>query len=236
MTNTHELTTYKNKLRSLAAIVSGISLVIMTLAAFFAFGYAHDTLVVYTDPDATLANLLRNTNLFGAEITAWGIIVITDFLVTWGFYVYLKPEHNKYALASTGLRLIYTLVLSYAVMQLISAYSAVSAITGSPLISTAGIIMSQIIQFDTIWSLGLIVFGGHLIFTGLAAKSSSAIPKTISYLLVIAGASYILIHTIDNFAPAFSSLKSTLELILMLPMVVGELGFGLWLLIKGRKV
>ena len=62
------------------------------------------------------------------------------------------------------------------------------------------------------------------------------IPKILSILIVIAGFSYTLVHFMYNFIPQLESLIGVLELILMAPMFVGELGFGIWLLIVGRKL
>ena len=97
-----------------AAIIISISLFVMTLAAIFAFGYAHSTLFDLTSPEQTLENLSESKSLFNLEILAWGIIILTDLAVSYGLYIYMKPIHEKGALASGVLRLIYTTLLAYA--------------------------------------------------------------------------------------------------------------------------
>jgi hypothetical protein len=48
--------------------------------------------------------------------------------------------------------------------------------------------------FDAIWSMGLIIFGGHLMIVGYLTLKSDSIPKIISILLLVAAIGYIVIH------------------------------------------
>lgn len=231
MTNTQSIQKKdSNKLKS-AALLSGLSLLLMTLAAFFAFGYAHSSLVDTGNASATLNNIIQSRGLFQAEIAAWVLIVILDVLVSYGFYTYLKPAHAYLAKQSGILRLIYSAVLGYAVLQL--QFASVLAFGAEP---NAVEVLSKIETFESVWSLGLIIFGIHLLFAGRAALKTKNIPKMLSILLVIAGCSYILLHSLDTFAPQLTQITSLLEIVLVLPMIVGELGFGIWLLVKGRKL
>jgi len=97
-------------------------------------------------------------------------------------------------------------------------------------------VMLYLNAFESMWSIGLIVFGGHLLIVGGVAVKSNGTPKIISILLVIAGAGYILIHLCNTFLPQFDGVITVLKFIFTVPMIVGELGFGLWLLFKGGKV
>jgi hypothetical protein len=90
--------------------------------------------------------------------------------------------------------------------------------------------------FESMWSIGLIVFGGHLLIVGNVAIKSNGIPKIISILLVIAGVGYMLIHLCNVFLPQYDGVITVLKFVFTVPMIVGELGFGLWLLFKGGKV
>ena len=87
-----------------------------------------------------------------------------------------------------------------------------------------------------IWSIGLIIFGGHLMIVGYLTFRSENIPKLISILLLIASLAYITIHVCYTFLPQLNAFTSVLEAVLTFPMVLGELGFGIWLLFKGGKV
>lgn len=222
-----------------SAIIAGTSLLIMTVAAFFSYGYVHNSLVVSGDSASTLKNIQASVSLFEFEILGWFVIIVADIFVSWAFYVFLKPIHPEYSLLAGWLRLVYTAILATAVSNLVIASNIVrentSLLTESMDI-LASQVMTSIMAFESIWSIGLIVFGAHLMMIGYVALKAKQIPKLISILLVVAGASYMLIHLMHGFFPQYESVTARMETILIIPMIIGELGFGIWLLFKGRKI
>ncbi|WP_371018696.1 DUF4386 domain-containing protein [Pseudalkalibacillus sp. JSM 102089] len=229
-------TTTNQNMQQKAAVFSAIALLIMTFAAFFAQGYVHSSLVIEGDAVTTLKNIQASQVLFRLEVLGWLIIIIMDLIVSWGFYVFLKPFHPGYALLAGWLRFLYTAILANAVSHLVitkSVFQNSELGTSSRVAQQA---MDAITAFEAIWSFGLIIFGLHLIVVGLIAMKTIIIPKVISILVVLAGFSYSLIHFMYNFIPQIENVIGLLELILMAPMVIGELGFGIWLFVKGKKV
>ncbi|MFD0621291.1 DUF4386 domain-containing protein [Paenibacillus sp. GCM10027629] len=219
------------------ALIAGISLIIMTLASFFSYGYVHASLVVQGDASATFHNLMSSSTLFKAEIFGWVIILMSDIVVTWAFYMFLKPMNNSLSLLGAWFRLTYTAILGIAILNLL--FVRLLANSADPLAISDSLqaqVMLYLNAFESMWSIGLIVFGGHLLIVGGVAVKSNGIPKIISILLVIAGAGYILIHLCNAFLPQFDGVITVLKFIFTVPMIVGELGFGLWLLFKGGKV
>ncbi|BCB05218.1 DUF4386 domain-containing protein [Bacillus sp. KH172YL63] len=214
-----------------SAAVAGVSLLIMTVAAFFSYGFVHSSLVVAGDGEATLRNIQAGSVWFGMEIVGWVVIVITDLVVAWCLVLFLKPFDRVGAWIGGGLRLVYTVVLAIAVSHLAVAGRA----AGNP-DGTAVEVMGSIAAFEDVWSLGLILFGFHLMVVGYVAVRTGYIPKPVSILLILAGFGYTLIHGIYTFMPSLESVTHLLELILMAPMFVGEIGFGIWLLVRGRKL
>lgn len=227
-----------NSLR-LPALVSSISLLIMTLAAAFSYGFVHSQILVNTDPLLTFSNLKEASVLFKGEIIGWFVIIITDILVSWGFYLFFLKTDSKIATLGAIFRLSYVAILIIAVIKLIH----ISAITLSSNTSSNTInspitqeqVMALFQQFDHLWSLGLILFGFHLIFIGFLTLKANQVPNLLGILLIIAGTSYVFIHIMHSFFPELQASTATLEHILGLPMAVGELSFGIWLWAKGGK-
>lgn len=219
-----------------AALTAGIALIIMTLASFFSYGYVHAGLVVQGDASATFHNILSSTMLFKAEIFGWLLILIADIVVAWAFYMVLKPIHRGLSLLGAWFRLIYTGILAIAILNLLF----VLLLTGSPDHSAISDqlqtqAMLYVRAFDAIWSIGLIIFGGHLLIVGCVALRSANISKIISILLLLAGTGYILVHLCNVFFPQYEAIKTILTYVFTVPMIVGELGLGLWMLFKGGK-
>ncbi|WLR61026.1 DUF4386 domain-containing protein [Guptibacillus hwajinpoensis] len=228
--------TTNQNMQQKAAVFSAIALLIMTFAAFFSQGYVHSSLVIEGDAATTLKNIQASQVLFRLEVLGWLLIIIMDLIASWGFYVFLKPFHPAYALFAGWLRFLYTAILATAVTNLVITNSVVQNSELGTSSRVAQQAMDSITAFEAIWSFGLIIFGLHLIAVGLVAMNTKKIPKVISILVIIAGFSYSIIHFMYNFVPQIENVIGLLELILMAPMVIGELGFGIWLLVKGRKV
>lgn len=184
----------------------------------------------------TLKNIQTSEALFKSEVFGWLVIIFMDLIVSWAFYIFLRPINRSYALLAGWLRLLYTTILAIAVSNLVVASNL--ARENQDLFGDASSVASQVMisitSFELIWSFGLIVFGGHLIVVGMVAWRSRKIPTIISIMLVVAGFSYMLVHVMHLIMPQDEGITSMLEMVLGIPMFVGELSFGVWLLIKGK--
>ncbi|MGO4374745.1 DUF4386 domain-containing protein [Paenibacillus sp. 2TAB19] len=221
-----------------SALAAGITLIIMAIAAFFCYGYAHGSLVVQGDPAATWDNLLSSELLFKAEILGWLLILICDIVVAWAFYVLLKPINKNISLLGACFRLIYTAILGVALLNLIFvmllAYNPyyLSALKTDHL---QAYVMLSLEAFETMWSIGLVIFGGHLMIVGYLALKSNHIPKILGVLMLLASFGYITIHLGTALLPQYDQMISILNYVFIAPMTAGELGFGIWLLFRGWK-
>lgn len=219
-----------------SALIAGISLIIMTLAAFFSYGFVHGSLVVQGDAGATFTNIQSSNMLFKAEILGWVIILITDIVVAWAFYIFLKPINKNLSLLGAWLRLTYATILSIAILNLIfvSLLSKNTALFNIDQLQAHTMLFLE--AFESIWSIGLIIFGGHLMIVGYLAFQSDKIPKVISILLLLASIGYIVINLCNTLLSQYDAVISILKIVFTIPMIAGELGFGIWLLIRGGKV
>ncbi|WP_249872134.1 DUF4386 domain-containing protein [Oceanobacillus saliphilus] len=222
-----------------SALTAGIFLIIMALAAGFSYGFVHGSLVVPDDANTTLKNIMESNLLFYAGIFGWLLILITDIVVAWAFYIFLKPINKNISLLAAWFRLIYAAILGIAIMNLIFVVLLINRANDGTSFNTEELqawVMLFLEAFHITWAVGLIIFGVHLLIVGYLAFKSDTIPKFISILLLIAAVSYMIIHLCYTFLPQYDGLTSLLESVLRVPMTLGELGFGLWLLFKGGKV
>jgi len=196
------------------SISSGISLIIMALAAGYAYAFAFSTIYVENNTLETLRNIEMNTGLYYSGALVWCLILIMDLIVSYGFYKYLQAFNVLLARLSGLLRLIYSVFLAIGIGFLFAKHMDL---------------------FVTMWTLGLVLIGFHLMATGIGVFYSYEAPKVLAILLLIAGFSYSLINGLESFLPSAMALATSLQSILMLPMTIGELSFGIWLLIKGGR-
>lgn len=200
----------------------------MALTAGFAFGYAHSQLLVPSDASATLDNILNSKSLLSAEIMAWWFILLLDVIVAWALYHFFKNVSKQVSSLTAWIRVVYSIFLGVAISHLMNVCNLTNETSE---ISTEAV-MIHFQSFENIWSLSLILFGFHLV--GLGWLSLKAKIRFWGVLFYIAGFSYTLVHFLKQF-PALESLSSNLEMILSIPMSLAEVGFAIWLLIKGRK-
>ncbi|MFE4571803.1 DUF4386 domain-containing protein [Paenibacillus chitinolyticus] len=221
-----------------AALTAGIALIVMTLAAFFSYGFVHESLMAQGDASRTFQAVTSSRALFKAEIFGWVIILICDIVVAWAFYIFLKPVHKHLSLLGAWFRLVYAAVLGTALLNLIVVLLLSGRAGYLSLINTGQLqayVRMYLEAFGLIWSMGLIIFGGHLLIVGILAFKSERIPKIIGIFLLMASIGYMAVHLCNLFLPDYETLTKLLNVVFIIPMVAGELGFGVWLLARGGR-
>ncbi len=204
--------------------ITGLSLLLMAIASIWAYGIVFTSLYVPGDALKTFTNIESNGLKFALGNAAWIVILLTDLVVAWGLYHTLKQKNSNLALTTLVLRLIYSVFLAVGIGYLIT---------------------KNLLGFLTVWHMGLIIFGLHLIILGLirflqgpAPASASLkiqdIPWWISAILILAGIGYLVVHGLNVFMPESAALAKTIEMIFILPMSISELLLAGWLIFKGR--
>lgn len=204
-----------------AALIAGLGLLAMTIIAVPAnFGVVIN-LAVPGDSSATAANLVEAGNLVRLTAAGFVVVAILDVVVAWALYVVLRSVNPSLSMLGAWLRLGYAVVLAVAVNSLLGAMRLAPV---EP--SLAGLSLES---FNSLWQIGLIVFGVHLAIVGLLAWQSSFIHWLLGLLLVISGLGYM----IDGFgtllSPAYSLNVARFTFI-------GEVALMFWLLIRGRQL
>jgi len=212
-----------------SALLAGLSLIAMALAAGYAYGYVFSSMVVWDSPEATLDHIRSSMGVFMGGIIGWIVIFFLDILTAWGLYQFLKEVHPGLSLATAVVRIIYALVLGTAILHLFTVVD----LAQSTLPATQ--LMNELKAFESVWSKGLLLFGIHLFGLGILTIQAWHIPKVIGGLLVFAGLCYFGIHLAKEVAPTYQDQIAKIELVLSLPMALAELGFAFWLILKGGK-
>ena len=231
ITNRMATTTNKTSLRT-AALIAGIGLLIMVVAAPFAELFVFPKLVVPGNAAETTQNIIANKTLFTSAIFGYLITFICDLIVAWALYVLLKPVNEELSLLTAWFRWVYTVIALDALLNLVTVLRILNAsdiLTGSQLDQFSAQVILSIQAFRSHWYFGLIFFGIHLGLLGYLAIRSKYIPSILGVLLLIAGSGYLL----TNLKPF---LFPTINLDFAEYTFYGELIFMLWLLIKGPRI
>ena len=207
------------------AIVAGLSIVLMAIAAGFSAGYVADALIVPGNAAATASNIGASETLFRYGILGWLVILILDVVVAWALYVFLKPVNASLSLLTAWLRLAYASllgigILNFMIVLLLQGGNVASVFEPQQLDS---LVLLFVNAFDAMWStIGLVVFGCHLLLLGWLVFRSGYVPKVIGFLLIVASCGYLAVNLGNLLLPEQQAFMATVERIFMTPMVVGE--------------
>lgn len=205
-------------------LLAGVSLLLMAVAAGFSFGYVYSGMVIPEQGMETLDNIRLGMPLFRAGAWGWVLVLVLDVIVALALYRYFQPVHAGLSALTGGIRLVYSACLGWAVYSLFHAMNLVN--DGAD----ASAIMASLESFEGIWSAGLTLFGLHLVGLGILSLRSGFVPRFWAWLLVVAGISYTAVHGAKTLLPAMEAQVQQAEVILGLPMALGELGFAAWLI------
>ncbi|WP_292465884.1 DUF4386 domain-containing protein [Methanolobus sp.] len=221
------------------AIIAGLSYLIIFVLGIVANFVVLMNLFVPENAATTVNNITANMSQLRLGILGFIIMVIFDVVVAWALYIFLKPVSNSLSLLAAWLRLVNATIFGIALFNLFSVLRLFGDANYLTQLSTGQLqiqVMSLLHAFNDTWLIGLIFFGLHLAVLGYLIIISGYIPKFIGILLVIASIGYL----IDSFAhfvlSNYADYAGIFMMIVVVPGVIGELSFTLWLLLKGRKL
>jgi hypothetical protein len=202
-----------------ASLTAGIALALIIVFAIFGEFGAVQRLVTPGDAGRTVQDILGSEGLFRLGIASLFVVVILDVIVAVALLILFEPVNRSLSTMAAWFRATYAAVYLVAISQLVVALG----LLGDP-----DQALRAIDAYDTIWHVGLVLFGVHLLLLGLLAYRSGFMHKVFGILLVIAGLGYLA----DGFAavliPDYSMNISGFTF-------VGEATLMLWLLIKGSR-
>ena len=215
---------------------AGMLYLVLILAGLFSVVFVRERLIVSGDPAATAANLMAHPQLWRAGIGADLFMHVLDIPIMLIIYSLLRPVHKNLALLVLLFNLVQTSVLVANKLNLITALLPLQGAAYLRAVD-ANILYTQVYLsiklHDYGFGVGLIFFGFVCLGEGYLIFKSGFLPKTIGVLMALAGLCYLLNSFALLLAP---DLEKILFPFIMLPCLVAELSFSLWLLVKGVNV
>ncbi|MET7969823.1 DUF4386 family protein [Micromonospora sp. NPDC005305] len=210
---------------SRAALAAGVGLLLMAVLAGLAnFGVVER--LVSTDPAETTTQLLSNQRAFALAVVALFAVACLDVLVAWALRAFFDDTHRTGALLSAWCRTVYAVVFAVAITHLIAAAGLLG--DGATTDQISPNVYAQTTEFEEIWSLGLILFGVHLLMIGGLAWRSRTVPTWVAVLVAIAGVGYL-----TDSIGALVSTKYAIQVAAV--TFVGEVVLMVWLLVFAAR-
>ncbi len=176
---------------------------------------------------AALADLLAD-GAVAARVAVLGFlaVVVLDLVVAWGIARFLQRDTPSLATLSGWLRVGYAGLLGAAVLRL---GEGVRAGTDDPVAAFSGIQ-----GFAEGWRLSLLVFGAHLVVVGAALVRTRGVPRWLAVAVGLSGAAYVADTVVRTLLAEPSAVGTAWTVVVAVVATLGELGFALWLLVRGR--
>ena len=218
-----------------ARIGGALYLLIIVLGAF-AEGFVANKLIAPGDAATTAHNIMVAPGLWEFSVAGDLVVVLCAVPLLWIEYLLLRPVSRQLVLLA---------VLFNVVSLAVEAISKLFLLVVMPTLGNPGYLKAFAPQqlevlanlalrsHDIAFNIALIFFGFTCLVNGYLIFKSGYLPKLIGVLMQIAGLSYLLACFAALFAPA---LADVITPAILLPPLIGESSFCLWLLIKGVDV
>jgi hypothetical protein len=202
-----------------ASLIAGLGLALIVVLAPLGNFVAVQPLITPGDAAKTAQDILNSEALFRWGIASLILTAVLDMIVAVALLALFEPVNRNVSMMAALFRVAYTAVFLVGIIQLVVALG---------LLRDPPEAMRAIDAYNTIWLVGLIFFGVHLVLIGYLAYRSGYMAKIFGILLVIAGLGYL----VDGFATV---LVPNYSINIAQFTFVGEAALMFWLLIKGTR-
>jgi hypothetical protein len=227
--------TIENSPQRYARIGGALYLAIIVLGAF-AEGFVTNKLVVSGDAATTAQNILASADLWRLSVVGNLIVVLCAVPLLWIEYLLLRPVSKHLVLLAVFFNLVSLAVEAISklflllVIPTLSSANYLRAFEPQQLQILANLALKS---HDIAFNIALLFFGFTCLVNGYLIFKSGYLPKFVGILMQLAGLSYLTACFAALFAPAFADLIIPAVLV---PPLIGESSFCLWLLVKGVNI
>ena len=212
-----------------------IGILILISLVFGGFGemYISGHLVVPGDAGATARNIAAHQTLFRLGYAAYVVEGLCDATLTGLLYFLLRPAGRELALIALLLRIVSTAAFAaaesfyYAALPILGGAGYLKAFAPSQIDALA---LLSLKLYNGAGVVPTLFYGVAWILLGRLIFVSGYLPKWMGVLRALGGLSFVIGMLTIIVLPAWSSP------FFLLPMILGMLGFALWLLIGGVDV
>jgi Domain of unknown function (DUF4386) len=220
------------------ALIAGFAYLAISVLALFANFLVRERLVDPDDAAATVSNIVTSEVLFRGGIAAFLIVFILDVVVAWALYVFFRRTSRELSLLAAWFRVVYAAIAGTALLSLLLVLQVVDTAG----YSTAFAVRQRNAQamlfldaYDYGWSIGLVVFGAHLLILGLVIVTSDYAPSVMGILVALAGLAYLVGNLARVLLPNYGNHEGYFLLLVAIFAVPAELWLTGWLLFRGGK-
>ncbi|MBX2905281.1 MAG: DUF4386 domain-containing protein [Taibaiella sp.] len=214
------------------ALVAGVGYLVIFFSGIFANFFVVEGLYVPGSAAETIENIANNMGQFRLGVLSFVLMVVADLVLTWSLFVLFRQANEKLSMFAAAFRLVNVAIFGMALAHL----AAIPGLVGGNVAVgsfTQSAVMQSFAAFNNTWLIGLVFFGVHLLALAALTMQSRSVPRVIAALLCIAGVGYLLDTTARFGMQHYDAYKTYFSMAVIVPGVVGEFSFTIWLLVRG---
>jgi len=213
-----------------AALIAGLAYLLDPVS--YAEFTLYPKLVVSGNVEQTVANIAAHHGTFLMMLFFYFINFCEDIVVAWALYYLLAPVNRAVSALAALFQLVYAGIALVGLLNLATIFHMLTipeyaATLGTRLLHADVNLLLH--TFRTYYSLGLILFGIHLILIGALIVRARYMPWWLGVALVIDGAGWIVTELQPYLFP-------NVNVDWLFYTFLGELLLMLWLLIMGWRI
>jgi len=214
-----------------AALVAAVGLLVMAVVSPAAYFGIFPSLIDRADVAHTIANVTAHQGRFLLGVVCYLLTFLSDIVVAWALYVFLRPAGAALAMLAAWIRVVYAAMALASLPGLVTVLRLIrtgaDATTPAPLLNAE--VQLTLNAFRWSWGFALLVFAAYLVLLGIVVARSRYVPGWLGVLLVVNGCAY----AVDSLRPY---LFPAVSLPFLPVFFFGELLFMAWLFGWGWRV
>lgn len=218
------------------ARAAGALYLVIIVIGLLGEAWIRGSLVVSGDATATAQRILASEFLWRLGVAGELVLLVCAVALTFIWYVLLRPVNRSLALLMVFFAMISIAVEAVSALSLQAALAPLSSAAYLKVVDPQqlhALAYMSVVSHSHAFGVALIFFGVECLIVGHLICKSGYFPRVIGRLMQIAGVCYL----INSFGMILSpSLANLIFPAILIPPLVGESSFCLWLLIKGVDI
>lgn len=217
--------------RDRQARLAGVLYLVVIAGGLFAEAAVRASIIVPGDPAATLRAIADRESLWRQGLAVHALYLVAAAAVNVLVYGLFREVDQAMARLACALGLASVSIEAAALLQLATPLVVGPAAAAADPLGAAAVLASTSVRlFGLGFGLALLFFAGTCLLLGSLIVRSALVPRLIGWLLIVAGAAYVLNTLALLLAP---DVHAVLVPWVYVPILPAELALAGWLLVRG---
>ena len=216
--------------------IAGALYVVVILTGIFSLAYVPGQLQLTGDAESVVRTITSNETMYRLGIVSWFLNCVAFLLLPLAFYQLFHAVNRRAAILMVAFALMsipISLVAAGNELDVLSLIAGRTPLQAVSLENRHVMVIRSLTAYDNGMFVAQLFWGLWLIPLGLLILKSRAVPRLFGVLLLLGGVGYLIQELGGVLSRTFG--QTPLSQFATLPAAAGEIGLGVWLLLRGIR-